>query len=178
MALLPTWGDKVLKLWGAGPVIFDSVNAYKYAYWLGNRYKNDPNIIWILGGDRPAKTDTSDTRSVWRQMAKGIIDATNHQCFITYHPWGESSSTNFWKNENWLDMNMLQSGHARHDIPVWNWILRDRNIQPAKPILDGEPNYEDHPVNWNDKNGYFRAYDVRKQTYRSVFAGRLRGYLR
>jgi hypothetical protein len=171
IGLLPTWGDKVLKLWGAGPVIFDSVNAYKYGYWLGNRYKNDPNIIWILGGDRPATTDTSDTRSIWRQMANGIIDATNHQCFISYHPWGESSSTSFWTNENWLDMNMLQSGHACRDIQVWEWINRDRNLQPAKPILDGEPNYEDHPVNWNDKNGYFRAYDVRKQTYRSVFAG-------
>jgi len=171
IGLLPTWGDKVMKMWGTGPVVFDSVNAYNYGYWLGNRYKDDPNIIWILGGDRPAKTDTSDTRPVWRRMAKGIIDATNHLCFITYHPMGESSSTFFWKTENWLDMNMLQSGHSRHDIQVWEWITRDRNIQPFKPILDGEPNYEDHPVNWNDKNGYFRAYDVRKQTYRSVFAG-------
>jgi len=38
-----------------------------------------------------------------------------------------------------------------------------------------EPNYEDHPVNpwpkWDPANGYFRDYDVRKQTYRSVFAG-------
>ncbi|HMN31389.1 MAG TPA: DUF4038 domain-containing protein, partial [Caldilineaceae bacterium] len=47
--------------------------------------------------------------------------------------------------------------------------------EPARPTLDGEPNYEDHPVNpwpaWNPANGYFRAYDVRKQTYRSVLAG-------
>src|SRR5580765_2179344 len=28
IGLLPTWGDKVLKLFGAGPVIFDSINAY------------------------------------------------------------------------------------------------------------------------------------------------------
>lgn len=41
--------------------------------------------------------------------------------------------------------------------------------------MDAEPNYEDHPVNpwpkWNTQNGYFRDYDVRKQCYRSVFAG-------
>lgn len=46
---------------------------------------------------------------------------------------------------------------------------------PHKPTLDAEPNYEDHPVNpwptWNPENGYYRDYDVRKQTYRSVFAG-------
>ncbi|MPZ21740.1 MAG: DUF4038 domain-containing protein, partial [Luteitalea sp.] len=41
----------------------------------------------------------------------------------------------------------------------------------AKPVLDGEPNYEDHPVNWKVENGYFRDYDVRKQLYRSVFSG-------
>jgi hypothetical protein len=42
-------------------------------------------------------------------------------------------------------------------------------------VIDLEPNYEDHPVDpwptWNPANGYFRDYDVRKQLYRSVFAG-------
>jgi hypothetical protein len=46
---------------------------------------------------------------------------------------------------------------------------------PAKPTLDLEPNYEDHPVHpwprWDPSFGYFRDDDVRKQSYRSVFAG-------
>ena len=54
IGLLPSWGDKIIKAWGEGPVVFDSTNAYSYGKWLGNRYKNEPNIIWILGGDRPA----------------------------------------------------------------------------------------------------------------------------
>jgi hypothetical protein len=71
---------------------------------------------------------------------------------------------------------MMQSGHGSgHDVPVWKWIERDRKIVPIKPTLDGEPNYEDHPVNpwptWDPANGYFDDYDVRKQIYRSVFAG-------
>ena len=70
----------------------------------------------------------------------------------------------------------MQSGHGGgHDVPVWKWIERDRKLTPAKPTLDSEPNYEYHPVNpWpkcDPANGYFRDYDVRKQTYRSVFAG-------
>ncbi|HEY2720176.1 MAG TPA: DUF4038 domain-containing protein, partial [Chitinophagaceae bacterium] len=72
MGLLPTWGDKVTKLWGEGPVIFNEDNAYIYGKWLGNRYKDYPNIIWILGGDRPPITDSVDYRPVWRAMAKGI----------------------------------------------------------------------------------------------------------
>jgi hypothetical protein len=177
VGLLPTWGDKVTNNWGAGPVIFDSLNAYVYGKWIGNRYKNEPNIIWILGGDRPAIKDSTDWIPVWRAMARGIIEATNHQCLITYHPWGGSNSTSQWiHNEAWLDINMFQSGHGGgHDVACWETTKRDFSYLPAKPTLDAEPNYEDHPVNpwpkWNTDNGYFRDYDVRKQCYRSVFAG-------
>lgn len=177
IGLLPTWGDKVTPNWGEGPVIFDSAKAYHYGKWIGSRYKSEPNIIWILGGDRPAVRDSNDWRPVWRGMAKGINDATSNGAFITYHPWGNSSSTSQWiHNEPWLHMNAFQSGHGGgHDVPCWEWANRDFNMTPAKPTLDMEPNYEDHPVNpwpkWNPENGYFRDYDVRKQCYRSVFAG-------
>src|SRR5690606_4837880 len=52
VGLLPTWGDKVDKQWGKGPVIFNEENAFDYGKWIGNRYKNYRNIIWINGGDR------------------------------------------------------------------------------------------------------------------------------
>ncbi|MES2647925.1 MAG: glycoside hydrolase family 140 protein [Bacteroidota bacterium] len=177
IGLLPTWGDKVTKLWGEGPVVFDSVNAFNYGKWIGQRYKNDPNIIWILGGDRPAVNDENDWRPVWRAMAKGIKAATNNNCLITYHPAGGNNSTSQWlNNEPWLDINMFQSGHGGgHDVASWDLVKRDLAYSPARPTLDAEPNYEDHPVSpwpkWNVDNGYFRDYDVRKQTYRSVFAG-------
>jgi len=171
MGLLPTWGDKVIKMWGQGPIIFNEANAFVYGKWLGNRYKDYPNIIWILGGDRPPVNDSADKKELWRSMAKGILEGTNKKAIITYHPSGESSSTKFWPNEPWLNIHMFQSGHGRKDIPVWDWVKRDREIIPTKPVLDGEPNYEDHPINWNKNNGYFRDYDVRRQTYRSVFSG-------
>jgi len=177
IGLLPTWGDKVTSNWGTGPVIFNAENAYKYGYWIGSRYKNYPNILWILGGDRPAVKDTSDWRPIWRSMANGILDATGHQAFITYHPPGGANSTSqYIHNEPWLTMNMIQSGHGGgHDVATWELIKRDYNILPHKPVLDAEPNYEDHPVNpwpkWDPATGYYNAYDVRKQLYRSVFAG-------
>ena len=91
--LLPTWGDKVTKLWGERRVVFDSVTAYTYGKWIGKRYKKEPNIIWISAGDPPALKDSADWRLVWRAMAKGIIEATQHQCIITYHSWGGINST-------------------------------------------------------------------------------------
>ncbi len=177
VGLLPTWGDKVYKAWGIGPVIFNEKNAYTYGLYLGKRYAALPNIVWILGGDRPAMRDTNDWRPVWRAMAKGIKEGTNNKAILTYHTWGGKLSTSQQiHDEDWLDINMMQSGHGDgHDVPVWEWIERDRQLQPTKPTLDSEPNYEDHPVNpspdWDSTNGYFRDYDVRKQIYRSVFAG-------
>jgi hypothetical protein len=177
IGLLPTWGDKVTEKWGAGPVVFNDKNAYQYAYWLANRYKSFDNIIWILGGDRPPKRDSSDWTSIWRSMAQGINEATAGKAFITYHTWGGKLSTSqHIHQEPWLMMNSMQSGHGGgRDVPVWELVQRDRSYLPTKPTLDMEPNYEDHPVNpwptWNPANGYFRDYDIRKQCYRSVFSG-------
>lgn len=177
IALVATWGDKVVPSPGSGtgPILIGKHNAYAYGKWIGNRFKNFPNIIWVTGGDVLAVKDTSDYRPVWTQMANGIIEATNHQCLITYHPSGSRSSSQWLHAEPWMDFNMIQSSHGRRDAPNWDMIRKDRLLKPSKPVVDSEPNYEDHPVNpwptWKSDSGYFRAYDVRKQMYRSVFAG-------
>lgn len=177
VGLLPTWGDKVNHQWGAGPVVFDAENARIYGQFLGERYRDQTNVIWILGGDRPAVYEDHDYRPLWRAMAAGIDVATGGMALMTYHPSGGPLSTSAWlQDEAWLDVHMMQSGHGSgRDVPVWERITRDYNLTPVRPVLDGEPNYEDHPVSpwpvWNPMNGYFRDHDVRKQLYRSVFAG-------
>lgn len=173
IGLLPTWGDKVHKgLWGIGPAIFDESNAYIYGKFLGERYKDFKNIIWILGGDRPAE----GYEKVWTSMAQGIKDGLGRKPFITYHPSGGNSSSKWLHQMDWLDMNMLQSGHCLVDTPNWEMIRNDYNLTPIKPVLDGEPNYENHPIDpylrkWHPEYGRFTDYDVRKQAYRSVFSG-------
>jgi hypothetical protein len=176
IGLLPTWGDKVTRMWGLGPAIFTPQNAFSYGRWLGERYSSDTNVIWILGGDRPAVNAEGDYRPVWRAMAAGIRAGVQAPLVMAYHPSGGYSSSEWLQDEPWLDVNMLQSGHgAGRDVPVWEMIARDFQRLPFKPVLDGEPNYEDHPVSpwpkWDPANGYFRDYDVRKQAYRSVLAG-------
>jgi hypothetical protein len=176
VGLLPTWGDKVTQAWGRGPAIFDATNAAVYGCWLGERYREQTNLLWVLGGDRPAVTPDADYRPIWRALAEGIRQGTAGRGLMTYHPQGGRSSSEWLHAEPWLDVNMMQSGHGRgRDVPVWEWVARDRGLTPTKPVLDGEPCYEDHPVSpwprWDPANGYFRDYDVRKQVYRSVLAG-------
>ena len=197
LGLLPAWGDKLTAPWGAGPRIFDTDNlsaAEGYAAYLGNRYSGQSNILWVLGGDRPAKIfgepnqfplrnaidaglpSNSDWTPIWRAMAQGLRkEGASH--LITYHPQGGTMSTSaFLHGEEWLDLNALQSGHGGgHDVPVWESISRDYGLEPIKPTFDSEPNYEDHPVNpwpvWDPASGFYDSFDVRKQIYRSIFAG-------
>jgi hypothetical protein len=177
MAILPTWGDKVVRnLWGAGPVVFDPDNAFAYGAWLGRRYRQAGHVVWVLGGDRPGQHQGDDYRPLWRAMAAGLDEGQGRRGFKTFHPMGERSSSEWMHGEDWLAMNMMQSGHGSgRDHAVWEMIARDYALDPAKPVLDGEPNYEDHPVRpwpaWDPANGHYTDYDVRKQVYRSVFAG-------
>ena len=79
VALLPTWADKVNSGSGTGPVVFNEDNACSYGRWLGMRYRNDTNVIWVLGGDRPAYTATNDYRPIWRSMAVGIDEGVGRR---------------------------------------------------------------------------------------------------
>jgi hypothetical protein len=181
IGLLPTWGDKIAQLWGDGPRIFNAQNAEVYGRLLAERYKDKWNVLWILGGDRPAVYEKDkqqiDDRPVYRAMAKGIETVLGPEAFITYHPaGGDHSTSQYIQAEPWLDMNAFQSGHGARETEAWNWVKRDLALKPEKPTLDMEPCYEDHPVNpwdgkWTRARGYFTAYDVRARIYRGVFAG-------
>ncbi len=182
IGLLPTWGDKVTPNWGDGPVIFNEQNARQYGAILAKRYANHWNVIWILGGDRPAVYSKQgkdiDDRPIWRAMAAGIQEVSGTNAFITYHPsGGETRTSSYIHDEVWMNMNALQSGHGSRESQPWKWITEDLAKVPQKPIMDMEPCYEDHPVNpWDGKwtrrqRGYFNAYDVRARIYRGLFAG-------
>ena len=97
IGLLPTWGDKVAHMWGDGPVVFNENNAFEYAKNLAQPYRDQWNVIWILGGDRPGIYERNgrqyDDRPVWRAMAKGIELVYGKNAFITYHPGGSADGS-------------------------------------------------------------------------------------
>ena len=89
---------------------------------------------------------------------------------MTYHPQGGSSSSKWFHGDQWLDFNMLQSGHGAKDIANYKMIAADYERTPAKPTLDGEPRYEDHPVNWKPQD-WFDDFDSRQAAYWALLAG-------
>lgn len=169
LGLLPTWGDKFNLKWGVGPEIFNPENAEKYGAFLGERYRNH-SIIWILGGDR--NPEEVEDFAIIRQMANGLRSRTDTQQLITYHPQGGYSSADFFTNEDWIDFHMFQSGHGTRDNKMnYDFPRTTRSKAPSKPVINGEPLYEDHPINWRPINGWFTDFDARQAAYWSVFMG-------
>ena len=169
VGFLPTWGDKWNKKWGAGPEVFTPQNAEIYGEWLGRRYK-DAALVWILGGDRPVENDGQ--KEIIRAMARGLRKGDGGAHLITFHPTGGSSSSVPFHDEAWLDFNMRQNGHNAEFTGRYDKTREDYDRIPIKPVLDGEPIYEGHPVSFDaKKHGHSVAADIRRPFYWDVFTG-------
>lgn len=163
IGLLPTWGSWWNDPWG----IFNENNAEIYGRWIAERYKSY-NIIWILGGDR--NPDNHHKQLIIRAMARGIrsVDKDN---LITFHPSGGRSSSEWFHNDEWLDFNARQTGHTQYFRSAVNTIDDFRRNQ-TKPVIDIEPLYDDHPLEFRpDNEGHSISWDERRAVYWSVFSG-------
>ena len=168
VGLLPTWGDKFNKRWGVGPEIFNPANAKLFGTLLAKRYRNHTNIIWILGGDRIPEQPTHF--EIVNSMADGIREIdTDH--LITYHPMGGQIASNFFK-ESWMDFDMFQSGHDRK-AKEYKYVWNSKENAPNKPVINGEPRYENIPDRLDTKNPWtwLDDNDVRVAAYWSITAG-------
>jgi len=177
ISLHPTWGDRVAGAYNGsvtgGQIVFNTVNAYKYGLWLGQRYGERDNLIWMLGGDRSAiynlKDGVHDYREVWRALAEGLADgikgedkqdgqADYDDILMSYHPrkWAPNSSEWF-HNDPWLSFNSIQ------DTPYDQVVSMpgDYKLKPTKPSWLFEGRYE----------GRISAWGIRYQAYQTVFAG-------
>jgi len=165
VGLLPTWGNH----WHKTNGIFTPQNAERYGTWLGRRYK-EAGLVWILGGDRPVQTETH--KEIIRAMARGLRHGDGGAHLITFHPPGGCGSAQWFHDEPWLDFNMRQNGHGTEFTGRYDQTRADYQRAPPKPVLDGEPLYEDHPISFDPRNlGHSVAADVRRPLYWDLFSG-------
>lgn len=172
MAMVPVWGSNVKM----GAVSREE--ARTYAKWLAGRYKNRWNIIWLNGGDIKG----SDSLQTWKTIG-ATLRANDPNHLISFHPFGRTTSSQWFHNESWMDFNMFQSGHRSYDLDTskgehqfgpdnYKFLHIDYNLKPVKPSLDGEPSYELIPHGLHDTTKpYWQAPDVRRYAWWSVFAG-------
>jgi len=171
LALVPAWGSIVK----AGQL--DTTNVVPFATFLARRYRDAPNVVWLVGGDARGNEHTE----VWQALGRTLRAEDPHH-LITFHPFGRTQSSTWFHAEPWLDFNMFQSGHRRYDQDTdspkrfgednWRYVLDDLAKEPRKPVLDGEPSYENIPQGLHDATQpYWTAADARRYAYWSVFAG-------
>jgi hypothetical protein len=168
MAILPSWGDKWNKAWGVGPEIFSPENAAVFGEYLGKRYKNNA-IVWVMGGDRDIMDQTD--RDIMLSMVKGIKKGDEGKHLMTFHPQGGKSSSDFFKDDQWIDFHMSQTGHSK-ESKNYKFNIKNRALNPIKPHVDGEPRYEDHPNDFNPgEKGWMDDFDARQTAYWSLLSG-------
>ncbi|MDR2814246.1 MAG: glycoside hydrolase family 140 protein [Prevotellaceae bacterium] len=185
VAIVAVWGTNVKN------GLVSREQAAAYATFLGERYADCTNVIWINGGD-VVGADSSET---WGIIGNTLREyAPKH--LITFHPFGRSRSSEWFHTAPWLDFNMVQSGHRTYGQDpngigqdTWRHITVDYSLTPTKPTIDGEPSYENIPHGLHDwhleryrhlrpkdyspaaSQPLWQADDVRRYAYWSVFAG-------
>ena len=173
IALLPTWGRWVNNTGKSDESLLTPRNAQTYGEFLGRRF-GKKGIIWILGGDRTATGFEETWRALARGVANGVSGSENYDAVLmSFHPRGGETSSTWFHNDRWLDFNMHQTGHGLAEkVTSWARIAADYARTPVKPVIDGEPLYEDHPLAFRARDyGYSFDAHVRQRAWWAAFSG-------
>lgn len=157
LGMLPTWGYYVNDV-----QTLTVENAAAYGRWLGQRYRDIPNIAWILGGDRIP----TGFEKVTRELATGLRRGDGGAHLVTYHPCGWRSSAQFFHAEEWLDFNMIETWTEWPK--VYPAVTSDCLLAPRKPVVLGEGAYEDGP---EYPLGPITPLVIRRQAWWAFMAG-------
>jgi Protein of unknown function (DUF4038)/Putative collagen-binding domain of a collagenase len=168
LALVPAWGDI------ADDGFLNAESAKVYGTFLGKRYRDKSNIIWINGGDTLGASNTK----TWSVLGR-TLKQYNPDRLMTFHPRGRTDSSWWYHGAPWLDFNMFQSGHSSYAQDPdgrgednWSYVEEDWARRPVKPVIDGEPSYEDmpHGLDYPDAPRW-QAADVRRYAWWAVLSG-------
>jgi hypothetical protein len=170
VAIAPVWSHMVRRT----PLTAAQVGPY--IEQVAQRYKDRANVIWLNGGSARGHENTD----VW-QVIGDTLQRQNPRQLVSFHPFGRTVTTEWFKDAAWLDFNMFTSGHRRYDQDTegrkygednWRYVLEARAADPKRPVLDAEPAYENTPQGLHKpEEPYWTAADSRRYAYWSVFAG-------
>ncbi|WP_235911928.1 apiosidase-like domain-containing protein [Mesorhizobium xinjiangense] len=127
-----------------------TLNAY--GRFLGERYKDLDNIVWVHGGDYDPPN-----KNLVRTIAYGIREADT-DALHTSHGSPGSAALDYWRGEPWLAIN-----NAYTYGPVYREALRQYADPSAMPFFLMESAYE----NEHDAG----EHRIRVQAYQAVLSG-------
>ncbi|MDE3109182.1 MAG: DUF4038 domain-containing protein, partial [Acidobacteriota bacterium] len=146
-----------------------SSKDYAFGQFIGNRYKNDTNIIYMLGDDFDQSSFPSDANiGLVAQIMAGIQSVdTNHliTCQLNYNlSWSTQANSHSATFANILTMNLLYDYFQTYDgaSSAWN--------SSTLPIWMGEANYET-ANNTGGLNQSANAFITRLQSWYTMTSG-------
>ena len=162
LAMQPSWGYYVNEA-----RVLTTRNARTYGRWLGARYKTAANVMWMMGGDRPA----IGFEDVWRELAAGLREGDGGAHLITYHPCYGRSSAHYFHQDSTLSFNMIQTWAEWSSVhPA---VLSDALRTPPRPVVHAEGAYENGP---EYPTGPITPLLVRRQAWWAFLAGGFHTY--
>jgi hypothetical protein len=129
-------------------------DLHSWGKYIGNRYKNFNNIIWVIGGD----TDPSGVKDKIREMIRGIREYDTIHLFSA-HNQPETMAVTPWQGEAWLKINNVYS----YDSILYRHFKTAYSITPSMPFYLCESAYE------NEHNS--TPAQLRSQAYQAVLSG-------
>jgi hypothetical protein len=131
----------------SGPQVLKSYGAY-----VGNRYKDLTNIIWVMGGDYDAPD-----KALIRALVEGL-DVSDPGTLKTVHSSRDTITSEYWSGERWLNFD---TAYTYDD--VYAAVAAETSRPQPMPVLLIEGLYE-------GEHGTGEQL-ARKTAYEAVLAG-------
>jgi hypothetical protein len=106
--------------------------CHAYGRFLGRRYADRDNLVWVIGGDR----NPGDLRDRLRALVAGIR-AEDGGHLVTAHVHPESSPVDEYEGDDWLSLNQTYTYGIVH-----RRLLEDHARAPVRPFVLFESTYE------------------------------------
>jgi hypothetical protein len=126
--------------------------CHEYGKWVGERYRNYSNIIWVMGGDRRVDLARESIESLARGLREAVPDA-----LFTAHAEPAVSAMEEYAFAG-LDLNATYS----YDI-VHKKLMQDYRRRPVMPYILFESSYEGEH--------FATGVQIRRQAYWAILSG-------
>jgi hypothetical protein len=137
-------------------------NCYAYGQYLGNRYKNFPNIVWIMGNDF----------QTWNNTAQNAASAAIMQGILSVDPNHlQTTELNYWvsgSHDDPLTLLYTTLGGAYTYYATYAEVLKEYNASPTMPTFMVEANYEGQNNTGEDQGD---LPTLRRQEYWTMTSG-------
>jgi hypothetical protein len=140
-----------------------AVNCFAYGQYLGNRYKNFPNLIWFTGNDFQNWANNSQENNGVAAIMQGIASADpNHL---------QTTELEYWVSGSHEDKLLLASttlAGAYTYYATYAEVLKEYNASPTLPVFMEEANYEGENNSGGDEGD---LPTLRRQEYWTMTSG-------